>query len=367
MTTLRVLALLVVAACRETVSSDYASYADAVADSAIGRGVIPSFVPASATEIKAMRNTDTNQRWLRFRVPAGDTAFLAPATRVPRWEAAGPQPPRVFGDWIYEMNEPPGMTPRDGPRYFRFVDSTSRASCGAVDVQSWFVYVRSCSSPAHAPAAQAAPDVNASTAAEQSVPIRTYGKVLPVDEASRDSSLLAFRTQLLAIVERRDARALFNVVAQDVAVHFGDDRGHTELRRTWRPDSTDSPVWEFLETLLRDGGHFRKPDLFIAPYKAGALPDSLDPEGFTFAMDSNVTVRADSSATATVLGTLRYDIVRLASNEWRPDDRWLPVDIGGGRTGFTLAAAMGGAMGPNIGIERRGGRWLIAFILEGAD
>lgn len=371
MPTLRVMTLcasvpLFVAACFETVTQSYATHAEAAADSAIARGWIPAFVPATATEIKEAHDIDTNERWLRFRIPAGDTAFLA--TRLPLSADAreGRKPPRFFGDWAYELNDPPGMTPRSSLVYFRFEDSVSGASCGALDSRNWFVYARSCTAETPASSVQTPPD---STPAplEQSSPIQTFGKVMPVDEALKDSSLLAFRTELLAIIQRRDTRALLNVVAQDVMIHFGDERGSAELRRQWQPESADSPLWEFIDKLLRNGGRFRKPDLFVAPYKAGALAHSPDQEYLAIAVDSNVPVRADSSATATVVGTLTYDVVRLTNDPWHPESKWLPIDIGGGRKGFAPAAAMGGSLGPNIGIERRGGRWVIAFILEGGD
>ena len=67
--------------CGEIRSVTYATYGDAIAAGAQRRGWLPSFVPATATDIREVHDIDTNTQWLRF-------AFL--------WE---------IHPWVLELNE----------------------------------------------------------------------------------------------------------------------------------------------------------------------------------------------------------------------------------------------------------------------
>ena len=67
--------------CAEHMYSYYPVYADAVADGALNRGWVPSIIPASATEIHEEHDLDTNQVWIRFRMPPIDRAGLTSGMR----------------------------------------------------------------------------------------------------------------------------------------------------------------------------------------------------------------------------------------------------------------------------------------------
>lgn len=114
----------------------FASHADAVAGGAVRSGVVPSFVPASATGIRAVRNIDTDQVWLRFGVPErGARAMverMEPITYGMALASAG-KPPRWRGSWPSELRYPPLVTARGNLGFFRDPAPGPGARCLAVD------------------------------------------------------------------------------------------------------------------------------------------------------------------------------------------------------------------------------------------
>jgi hypothetical protein len=196
--------------------------------------------------------------------------------------------------------------------------------------------------------------------------IQTFGRVLPFDEAGKDSTLLSFRQQLQSIVAARDGAALMAASAADVASSLGGDDGKEQFRARWRPEDPSSTLWPFLEDLLRRGGRFIRSDLFIAPYAATGLPDSLDVESFAFALDSNVAVRVAPDSGARVFARLTFDVVRVAPEPWRGLN-WLALQATDSALGYVEARQIGGPMGPRVGLAREQGRWVLKFLLEGSE
>src|SRR5437879_12121121 len=55
----------------------------------------------------------------------------------------------------------------------------------------------------------------------------------PVDEASRDSSLLRSRGDVLRALQRRDTAVIVSIVAPNAGTGFGGDAGLTDSRYCW--------------------------------------------------------------------------------------------------------------------------------------
>ena len=114
----------------------FANHADAVTGGAVRSGVVPSFVPASAADIRAVRNIDTDRTWLRFGVPERDARAmvkrLVPITYGTALASTG-KPPRWRGSWPSELRHPPLVTPRGNLGYFRDPAPGSGARCLAVE------------------------------------------------------------------------------------------------------------------------------------------------------------------------------------------------------------------------------------------
>ena len=143
---LLVAVLVVSSGCEETVTASYPTYADAERAGAVARGWIPSFVPRSATEIREVHDLDTNQQWLRFRVPQGDTSVAVGASVIPLTTArqTGSAPPSGMNPWLPELRDPPLVTPRAGIRAYRHSRTGLGAACVALDAQESVAYAWSC-------------------------------------------------------------------------------------------------------------------------------------------------------------------------------------------------------------------------------
>ena len=138
---------MVCISCGETQSATYATYNDAIAAGVQRRGWLPPFVPTTATDIREVHDLDTNQQWLRFRVPVGDTSVGIGATRIGIDEAAsrGDKPPRVMGDWLPELRKPPIITRRSGIQAYRHLHLPHLgARCVAVVPADGLAYAWTC-------------------------------------------------------------------------------------------------------------------------------------------------------------------------------------------------------------------------------
>jgi hypothetical protein len=193
--------------------------------------------------------------------------------------------------------------------------------------------------------------------------ITTYGSVTPFDEGARDSTFLAFREELLRIVSQRDTTRLMAIVAPEVRVSFGPENGVEAFRSEWRPGDADSRIWTVLDDLLRHGGRFISPDVFVAPYTFFALPDSLDAFEYLVVRDTAVIVRDAADATARPLGRVSFAIVKSTTTS--APDGWTAVEIGDGHTGFINSDQVRSPVDYRAGFERREGRWFLTFLAAG--
>jgi len=193
--------------------------------------------------------------------------------------------------------------------------------------------------------------------------VQTFGTVAPFDDAARDTSFLTFRDVLLRTLAQRDTASLYAIVAPDIRVSLGPDNGIGAFREEWRPGEDDSEIWSVLDDLLRHGGRFTTPDLFIAPWTFFGLPDSLDAFEYLIVRDSGVVVRGTPDASGAAIATLSFDIVRTANTP--TPDGWSAIMAGDGRVAYVDTDHVRSPVGYRAGFERRDGRWLLVFLAAG--
>ena len=190
------------------------------------------------------------------------------------------------------------------------------------------------------------------------------GKARPVDEGSRDPSLVAFRDTLLAIAKRRDSAALHARIAPTVKYSFGDSQGGPAgLFAHWHQYHSMDQLWATITDVVSHGGRFVDPKWFNAPWTFNALPDSLDAFQHLIVRDSGVVVRAKRDIADRGFGTLSYDIV--AAGEFRPDSLWREIRLPDGRVGYVEAQHIRSSVDWRMGMRKVGSRWLIDFFVAG--
>ena len=85
----------------ETRIAEYETFAEAQAAGATEGGWLPTFLPASATDIRDVHNIDTNAQWLSFKAPSGDLRQMLQGFKALSYAEARrtvlPRPWRVGG------------------------------------------------------------------------------------------------------------------------------------------------------------------------------------------------------------------------------------------------------------------------------
>ena len=133
----------------DTATSSYATYAEAEREGAVQRGWIPAFVPASATEIREVRDPRHDRQWLRFQLPLADArTMVAAMSQLSLGEAralSGTRPGQV-GLWPAELNPSFSAAPRgeDELSIYRAPEHVAGPRCVAIEWPMLTVYAWSC-------------------------------------------------------------------------------------------------------------------------------------------------------------------------------------------------------------------------------
>ena len=175
-------------------------------------------------------------------------------------------------------------------------------------------------------------------------------KLQPVDEAGRDPSFLAYRTQLFDAVRRRDVEAIVKEIDPNIRTSFGDGGGAAELRKTLeRPE-----IWGELEQILTHGGTFQEGS-FWAPYVYSAWPEKYDAFTWVAVVAKDVPLR--ESPNGRTIATLAYDLVE------RVDETH--VKTADGRTGYVDPKFLRSPIGYRAGFNKTKDRWRMTALVAG--
>ncbi|HEX8619197.1 MAG TPA: SH3 domain-containing protein [Thermoanaerobaculia bacterium] len=213
------------------------------------------------------------------------------------------------------------------------------------------------SSPAPVTPPPATPAASTDTATP--APAATGPKLMPVDEAPRDPSLVAYRNQLLAAIRSRDANAVAALVDPKIRTSFGDGGGAAEFRKALAREG----AMEDLELVLSNGGTFLGDEAraFWAPYVYSAWPEKYDAFQSFAAMGPNVPLRESKNPNSPVVTTLSYDIVTQVMTEG--DLR--QVKTADGKIGWTEAKLLRSPIAHRAGFNKINGKWLMNAFVAG--
>jgi hypothetical protein len=193
----------------------------------------------------------------------------------------------------------------------------------------------------------------------QSVPPASPGQIFdcpPRDEAVQDPDLVAFRASLLQSIARRDASALLKAASPEIRTSFGDDDGLAGFERDLR--SRRGQLWTELGTVLKLGGAFEVPEMFVAPFSwgCGGLGDVV-------VMGRQVRVRSRGDIAAPVMALVSFAI--LQRGDAQAPRGWEPVRLPDGRNGFIAERFVRSAVGYRAYFTKADGRWRLAAFIAG--
>jgi len=194
-------------------------------------------------------------------------------------------------------------------------------------------------------------------------------KLYPVDEAARDPSFFIFRARLLEAIQLRDAAFIISILSPSIKNSFGGNDGIEEFKKFWKPEHSESRLWNTLMRVVGLGGSFDGNSRFMAPYTYSKFPEEID--GFTHGViiGENVRVRKEPGTAGEVIGTLSYDIVKVI--DWEPKtagankEKWVLVSLGKEARGYVAETYIRSPIDYRAGFEKREGRWELTFFVSG--
>lgn len=194
-------------------------------------------------------------------------------------------------------------------------------------------------------------------------------KMMPVDQAARDPSFVAYRNALLEGVRARDADHVATMAAPDILLSFGGSVGSETFKsnlsgtESWQGEA----YWNELHRVMELGGVFLDDGAFCSPYLAcldvPGCPD-CDPFETVFVTGRNVAARAAPDGDARVVAQLSYDVLRLDAEAYAGHD-WYPVHLPAGGTAFVSGADARMSIDYRARFEKAGGRWFMTVFIAG--
>ena len=196
-----------------------------------------------------------------------------------------------------------------------------------------------------------------------SAPPEGARRLPPVDECAADASFAAFREELLAAVDRRDAAHVQAVVADDIAVDFGGGAGREYFAEAWNLDLPESSaLWSELRSALELGcavaedGSYWAPSLFLAE-------GIEDPFASHLVVAPGTALYAEDSNAGEVIARLEWDLVEALDGD--EGQAWRHVRLADGREGYVIAHELRSPVDYRAGFERVDGRWRMGAFIAG--
>lgn len=143
-------------------------------------------------------------------------------------------------------------------------------------------------------------------------------KFPPINDITKDKSLVAFVNQLKTAVKKQDKAFLISVLDENVKSDFGGDGGIEEFQRTWNLHKGDTSIWHHLDRVLQLGGAFdtdaikNGEDHYMVAFPYTHLIDLQDADDYInigVIMGKNVNIRENPNLNAKVLTQFSYDVV----------------------------------------------------------
>ncbi|NNE25123.1 MAG: hypothetical protein HKN11_21185 [Rhizobiales bacterium] len=202
-------------------------------------------------------------------------------------------------------------------------------------------------------------------------------RVLPVDEAAKDASLVTFRGKLLDAIARRDLDYVVGQASSDIKLSFGGSYGQKDFRKSLTLSAQDladeykhraaemrEGYWDALEEVFRMGGQFTAADTFEAPYTWTAkLPQDADPYTTYLVITKDAPLRDRPSKYGAVISSLSYDIV--TGIEGGEGTKFQKVKLASGAQGFVHEDHLRSSIDYRARLQKRNGKWTITLFISG--
>jgi hypothetical protein len=185
-------------------------------------------------------------------------------------------------------------------------------------------------------------------------PVVSGPKLMPVDEAPRDPTLVSFRNTVIDAIQHQDAKTIADSVDPKIRTSFGDDKGGRNLNLS------------ALEHVLALGGTFQKESdvpRFWAPYVYSAWPESHDAFSESAVIAADVPLHQSNDPASPSVATLQYDIVNVLDTDAGASMRH--VRTADKREGWVESQFLRSSVDYRAALVKRDGRWKIETFVAG--
>jgi hypothetical protein len=193
----------------------------------------------------------------------------------------------------------------------------------------------------------------------------------PRYDARVDASFDKFRTDLLATIAVKDTKALLDIVPEDIRISFGDTNGRAAFINEWKPEDPNSKIWDVMKLVVENGGTFKTPTQFVAPYVYAIFPEDRDAFEFVAVVSAAATLKTEPNPEADVVTPLNYDIVKmldasqLKSQHECTNADWLKVQTDAGQEGHVMCAEVRSPIDYRAFFEKQGDKWMMTILIAG--
>lgn len=170
-------------------------------------------------------------------------------------------------------------------------------------------------------------------------------RLLPVDEADRDPTLVEFRDRIQLAVDRREPERLVEMIDPNVYNGLNKESGVRKFAEYWRVDAIDTPIWDVLDDILKLGGGFVRSEKgvqFCMPYVFTEFPDKLDIRSYAAIIKESTHLMQEPSSSSSKVADLSYHLVKVpdwhavADMNGTEGQFWMKVSTLDGQDGFVL-------------------------------
>ena len=190
-------------------------------------------------------------------------------------------------------------------------------------------------------------------------------KLPPVDRCASDAAFAQFRGTLKRAVARKDVAGLRSLLAPDVLVNFGGDKGWADFAQHWELRTPQrSSLWLELERVLALGCvPVDKARVIPALHGQFSAESEQDPFESMVVVSSAARLRSSRRPGSPVIATLAWDVVTAVE---APDDgAQIKVRLADGREGWLDREQLRSPLDYRLVAERRGNRWLVTAFVAG--
>ena len=190
-------------------------------------------------------------------------------------------------------------------------------------------------------------------------------KLPPVDRCASDPAFSQFRGALKRAVAKKDVVGLRSLLAPDVLVNFGGDKGWAAFAQHWELRTPQrSSVWLELDRVLALGCvPIEKARVMPALHGQFSAESEQDPFESMVVVAPGARLRKVRDGEVSVGAPLAWDVVTAV--EAPGDGSQIKVRLADGREGWLDREQLRSPLDYRLVAEKRGTRWLVTAFVAG--